>query len=267
MDSNRNYGTQSYDGGLKIYDISNPILPEFISIINPDPAKTLRSMCRKGNYIYISGNSISQFDAYEIWVVDISLPTNPIIIDSYQSTERYYDLDLRIEGDLLFTSDRNIFDISDPSAIELIESSNYLDYQALGIDIYENYFYEARINSVNIYCFEDIVSTTNEISMLPSSIMNYPNPFNPSTTITFELTSEIAEHTELVIYNIKGQKVKNLYQHLNYPELSEGRENTKYSIVWNGTNDSGKPVASGIYLCTLKIMDTIIASRKMMLLR
>ena len=82
-------------------------------------------------------------------------------------------------------------------------------------------------------------------------LQNCPNPFNPSTTISFELNTETSENTELMIYNLKGQQIKNLSPSLCHPELIEGRGN-KYSITWNGTDNSGKPVSSGIYFYKLK---------------
>jgi hypothetical protein len=58
---------------------------------------------------------------------------------------------------------------------------------------------------------------------------NYPNPFNPTTTITFSLATKDAKNAELVIYNLKGQKVKQLINN----KLSAG----KHSIVWDGKDD------------------------------
>ncbi len=66
---------------------------------------------------------------------------------------------------------------------------------------------------------------------------NYPNPFNPETTISFDLPQK--DKVELVVYNLKGQKVKTLIN----DEVDKGR----HTIIWNGTNNQGKEVASGIY--------------------
>lgn len=78
-----------------------------------------------------------------------------------------------------------------------------------------------------------------------SQISNYPNPFNPTTTISFNLTTETTENTELVIYNLKGQKVKQLIS----GELTSG----KHTVIWDGSDDAGKQVSSGIYLYNLRI--------------
>jgi hypothetical protein len=67
---------------------------------------------------------------------------------------------------------------------------------------------------------------------------NFPNPFNPQTTIRFSLKD--AGHVKLNIYNMKGQLVKSL---VNAP-LSSGN----HQMVWNGRDDKGNPVSSGIYL-------------------
>ncbi|MBT4333986.1 MAG: T9SS type A sorting domain-containing protein, partial [Candidatus Cloacimonetes bacterium] len=67
---------------------------------------------------------------------------------------------------------------------------------------------------------------------------NYPNPFNPETTIAFSIAND-AQHTQLGIFNIKGQKVKTL--------VNERLEVGRYNIVWNGTDSSGRKVASGVY--------------------
>jgi hypothetical protein len=68
-----------------------------------------------------------------------------------------------------------------------------------------------------------------------------PNPFNPSTTLSFTLPR--SGHAELAVYSITGQRVRTL---LSGP-LSAG----SHSVVWNGRDNSGKPVSSGVYLSRL----------------
>lgn len=71
---------------------------------------------------------------------------------------------------------------------------------------------------------------------------NYPNPFNPSTTIRYSLAS--ASDVEVTVYNILGQKVRTL--------VHERQEAGYYKIVWNGRNDQGISVGSGVYITRLK---------------
>jgi len=71
---------------------------------------------------------------------------------------------------------------------------------------------------------------------------NYPNPFNPETTITFKLPR--AEKTKLIVYSSTGQKIATLVDN----ELNPGI----YRIKWNGKDDFGKIVASGVYIYKLE---------------
>jgi len=89
---------------------------------------------------------------------------------------------------------------------------------------------------------------------------NYPNPFNPTTTISFSLTTEDAENVELFIYNLKGQKVKNLTNSLTHQPTN------RYSVTWNGTDDNNHPVSSGIYFYKLRVGNEE-QLKKMILLR
>lgn len=70
---------------------------------------------------------------------------------------------------------------------------------------------------------------------------NYPNPFNPSTKIAFEIPQQ--EKVTLTIYNISGQVIKTLVNE----NLSAGR----FERVWNGNDEFGNQVASGIYIYKL----------------
>jgi len=85
---------------------------------------------------------------------------------------------------------------------------------------------------------------------------NYPNPFNPSTTIRFDIP--VKGNVELSVYNLKGQKVKVLQK----GELNAGQHN----IVWNGADETGKTVPSGVYLYRLKTAHGEI-NHKMLLLK
>ncbi|MEA2096862.1 MAG: M1 family aminopeptidase [Candidatus Cloacimonadota bacterium] len=106
-----------------------------------------------------------------------------------------------------------------------------------------------------------------ELEVINCKLTNYPNPFNPITTISFDLTTEFTESTELIIYNLKGQKVRNIPVILSDAQhCIEGLGETKYSVTWNGTNDNNHPVSSGIYFYKLKSGDIEI-SKKMLLLK
>jgi len=83
---------------------------------------------------------------------------------------------------------------------------------------------------------------------------NYPNPFNPTTTIEFSLHE--TGFAELTVYNLAGQKVRELVS----GTLSEGF----HSVVWNGLNDSGLPVSAGVYMSRLTMGDAVTTGRMML---
>jgi hypothetical protein len=85
---------------------------------------------------------------------------------------------------------------------------------------------------------------------------NYPNPFNPTTTLRFDLP-EISDIT-LTIYNMLGQKVRTF----NYQNTSAGY----HSVTWDATNDYGEQVGAGVYLYQLQTKD-FVKTRKMVLLK
>jgi hypothetical protein len=85
---------------------------------------------------------------------------------------------------------------------------------------------------------------------------NHPNPFNPSTTISFTLPSSGA--ARLSIYDVTGRKVRDLAS----PVLSAGT----HEMVWDGRDDSGAAVSSGTYLARLK-MGGFTASHRMTLVK
>jgi hypothetical protein len=90
-----------------------------------------------------------------------------------------------------------------------------------------------------------IVSLSKQDKVLPEEIMlyqNFPNPFNPTTTITFQIPEK--SDVQLLIYNTLGQVIKLLMD----DKLDAG----EYQVVWNATNDFGQNVPSGIYFYELK---------------
>ena len=94
-----------------------------------------------------------------------------------------------------------------------------------------------------------------DITPVALTLNNYPNPFNPETTISFGLTE--AGYTTLNIYNIAGQKIATLVQN----ELSAGTHN----ITWNGTTRSGEKAASGMYFYRLQSSDQSVTNKMVLM--
>ena len=85
---------------------------------------------------------------------------------------------------------------------------------------------------------------------------NAPNPFNPSTNITYELPE--ASRVRLAIYNLLGQEVRTL--------INGSVEAGYYTATWDGRDAAGRQVASGIYLYRIQA-DNFVQARRMMLLK
>jgi hypothetical protein len=88
------------------------------------------------------------------------------------------------------------------------------------------------------------------------NVGNYPNPFNPMTTITYELKAELP--VDLTIYNVLGQKVRELVR----GEMQSGHR----TVLWNGRDESGRQVTTGVYFYSLRAGDQVV-NRRMILLR
>jgi len=103
------------------------------------------------------------------------------------------------------------------------------------------------------YLKEILTQVTPTVSALGP---NYPNPFNPSTIIPYQVAYEGV--VTVGIYNVAGQQIRQL--------LREHQDPGYYEIDWDGRDGKGNPVGSGVYLLNLRAGDTIQV-RKMLLLR
>ncbi len=86
---------------------------------------------------------------------------------------------------------------------------------------------------------------------------NYPNPFNPSTTITFQLPE--AGYVTMQVYDLTGKVVNTL--------VGEYRPAGYHQVVWNGKNSRGAPVATGVYFYRIVVGQSYAETRKMVLIK
>ena len=85
---------------------------------------------------------------------------------------------------------------------------------------------------------------------------NYPNPFNPITTLRYELPEQT--HVNITIYDMLGRKVKTILNEQQSPGYKQ--------LIWDASNDNGKPVSAGIYLYQIQAGE-YISTKKMVLLK
>ena len=231
-----------------------------------------------GNEITISGTVLEYNDKTEITDIismTISGTTDlpePVIISALElsSIEDYESVLTKIQDVTVSNEDLGYgnWEVEDQSGTCIIGGLGDYTY----IPVLDDFIYS--ITGVVDYTYgafkleprddDDIdligVDVNDELLTIKADILgNYPNPFNPSTTIYFNLNPENTEDTELIIYNLKGQKIK------TFPVILSGVEDQS-SITWNGTDESGKSVTSGVYLYKLKTGDRSY-TKKMLLLK
>lgn len=85
---------------------------------------------------------------------------------------------------------------------------------------------------------------------------NHPNPFNPTTCIEYDLAK--SGGVEVKIYNVTGQLIRTFSQTCQAPGV--------YKVTWDGKNERGRPVSSGLYIYEVKFDDSVY-QKKMMLLK
>ncbi|MFQ6676974.1 MAG: two-component regulator propeller domain-containing protein [Fidelibacterota bacterium] len=134
--------------------------------------------------------------------------------------------------------------------------SDYIN--SIAIDEYSNKW----ITSLGLIVFNEggvVGIMSNQPQILPEEYtlsQNHPNPFNPTTTIQYELLRQ--SDVQITIYDLLGREIKKLVS----GELVSGY----HEAIWDGTNDHGKPVSAGVYLYQMRTKNHI-QTKKLVLLK
>jgi len=139
--------------------------------------------------------------------------------------------------------------------------ADYFVIDRSGIVVYRGHGYNT--NEVETAIEQALNSTdiTNDDLANPSQFslkQNHPNPFNPQTTISFQLNNTSPLEVRLLIYDLLGKNIKTLVNN----KLSAG----SYQVKWDGLNSNGKQVISGIYYYELQVGNQKLV-KKMSLVR
>ena len=173
----------------------------------------------------------------------------------YRAENDQYDLAIRINPNIIegagsssTQTDYTFQDVSD-----LVNLQTYW-YWLESIDNgNQSYLY----NPISLFYEENEEPESPEIPIQYGLHQNYPNPFNPETLISFAI--DHASEVTINIYNTKGQLVRTLlHDHI--------QKDKKYTILWDGSDNSNKPVSSGIYYCNL-VADKYSEIKKMILIK
>ena len=120
---------------------------------------------------------------------------------------------------------------------------------------YELYICDFEFANASDDISDDIqLSVDNETPSAFEILGNYPNPFNPSTTIEFSLAE--AGTADISLYNVAGQKVREL--------LSGSIKAGVHTVVWDGRDDSGLAVSAGVYIVKMTMGSSVTAKSIML---
>jgi len=197
-------------------------------------------------------------------VVDISSVGNMFEADIIDLQGGIYSL--AYDSDILYAGDGgggiSIVDFADPFAPELIEYRVASGYTK-GLFISDGFLAVAKshlgLELLPLQCgaTSGIEETSPLFTVTALTLHgNYPNPFNPSTEISFSVPR--AEIGRLDIYNVRGELVRNLYS----GQFDAGAG----SVVWNGRTDDGLNAGSGVYFYQLEV-GVHTATKRMVLLK
>lgn len=139
------------------------------------------------------------------------------VTDSVETVYRHWQPDSAVAGAGDWVVDSTTKEIAYPLVIKVVEYDDGTGLRDLGLDVI----------TPDDYVIEQ----------------NFPNPFNPSTTVRFSIPTN--KNVSLNVYDVNGQLVKRLIDNQN---LKKG----SYEYVWNGTNQAGSKVATGTYFCRLE---------------
>lgn len=152
-------------------------------------------------------------------------------------------------------------DAVSPGVVTLVADRNGYNSSQMDVVVGENIF---TMNNVNITLSPEGVTSVGG-GTIPETFslnQNYPNPFNPNTTISFELP--VASRVSLQVFDVLGREVAALVNN----EVAQG----KFEVVWNGKDNAGRGVASGIYFYRLNATASVggkefTSIKKMLLLK
>ena len=167
----------------------------------------------------------------------------------YIDGELFYPASLQIVTYVTFPPD-SIYSLTHPHIYEVSVGEHEVTS--------EFYAIPNNLTAEPIYfTVESVTVDNNELQQVRFQLSNYPNPFNPTTTIEFSIQNE--SNIDLSIFNIKGQKIKTLTQN----QFTKG----SHSIIWNGNDESGNLLKSGIYYYILKVNGKTEVVKKCLLLK
>ena len=234
--------------GLFVIDISNPDYPVEVGHISFEGDAANVHLAR--GHAFVAG--------YEdgVFVVDISDPTDPALVSTFLTPG--YALDVIVDGDLAYIADHegglqiaDFTDLANPRYLGCIDTPNQ---SALDLALVGNRVcvadWKGGFHVLAQHCVPSGVPD-GDLPPAAGSLYAYPNPFNPQTTLTFNL--ERSETVRITVFSADGRPVRVLADRV-FPAGPN-------SASWNGRDDRGRRVPSGAYLVRLETGSGLLQSK------
>jgi hypothetical protein len=234
-------------GGLRVVDITNPAAPFEVGFY--DTPMDAVGVAVSGNYAYVANRYSG------LRVVNIANPAAPFEVGFYDTPG--FAWGVAVSGNYAYVADWDgglrVVNIMNPAAPA---ETGFYDTPGLarGVAVSGNYAYVADMSYFGIYDCSAATGISSQTVVQPLTWKlnaNYPNPFNPITTISFDVPR--AERVTVNVYNITGQFVRTLVD----DRLTPGA----HMIRFDGSN-----LSSGTYFCRLASPD-FSATQKMVLVK
>ena len=204
---------------------------------------------------YVESNEIGNRSF--IGIVDMTDLQNPIVINDVQVESP--PMSMKVIGNHLFGGDHTVYvyDVSNPVDLQLVYQSDIETTNFKNVYVDGDYFLTLN----NFVCVKELTGLSEivEDSIILNSRLtsyNHPNPFNPSTTLSFELEN-FSENVQVSVYNIKGQKV--------WEKQANDYDIGKHEFIWNGKDSHGIDMPSGVYLYQIQTDDEYVSSKMILL--
>jgi hypothetical protein len=262
------------EAGLRVIDVSDPTAPYEVGVgVIPDRA---HAVCIQNEFAFVAGHRFNVFDitdpvnpllvgylpgydcemdldlagdfAYVVSisghmrVIDISIPSSPVQISSL-ATGPGVEISV-VDGLAYIASLSNALQVIDISDHANLTECGFFESSARGVTVNQgNVYLSAGPEGFWILRYDAVSGVPPTLPMQPSlRLAVNPNPFNPQTTITFEIPAP--GHTKLRIFDLQGRLITTLVEEISPAGHREVR--------WNGRDAEGREVPSGIYLSRLE---------------
>lgn len=224
---------------LVVVNKSNPASPQYAGecYLPHDP----NSIAIYGSYAYIVSSQGG------LGIYQITNSTSVTLLSSFLPHPSSNLVHCLVSGTRLYVSDLNwneldIFELSNPAQPVLLQQYK-MNFGIVDMQLENSLLYTANdFAGMHILDLNQMVGINDPLPEPQSlALSNYPNPFNPRTTIAFSLPDN--GKVELDIYNMRGQVVRHL--------LDENKTKGSHSVIWNGKDDQNRDLASGVYVYRL----------------